>query len=108
MSSEQQKVAIITGASQGIGASIVAAYRAKAFTEYTQDSQPAGLTADYAVLETRRLAGDLVLGYLSVDFSFPARPPLTVYLSIIVHRVGGTWLISHYQVSRLTDPVHDH
>jgi hypothetical protein len=65
------------------------------------DSQPAGMTADYTVLETRRLSGDLILGYLSVDFSFPARPPLTVYLSIIVHRVGETWLISHYQVSRL-------
>jgi ketosteroid isomerase-like protein len=72
------------------------------------DSQPIGMTADYAVLETRRLSDDLVLGYLSVDFGFPARPSLRVYLSIIVHRAGGTWLISHYQVSRLTDSAHDH
>jgi hypothetical protein len=51
MSSEQQKVAIITGASQGIGASIVAAYRAKAFTEYTQD--------DYDAVTGVNLAGFL-------------------------------------------------
>src|SRR6201999_4418377 len=28
------------------------------------DSQPSGLTAEYRVLETRRLSDDLVLGYL--------------------------------------------
>ena len=35
------------------------------------DSQPIGMTADYTVLQTRRLADDLVLGYLSGDFSSP-------------------------------------
>ena len=42
------------------------------------DSQPIGMTADYTVLQTRRLADDLVLGYLSVDFAFTDRPVLTV------------------------------
>jgi hypothetical protein len=65
------------------------------------DSQPAGMTADYTMLETRRLADDLILGYLSVDFGFRDRPTLSVYLSVIVRRAGETWLISHYQVSRL-------
>jgi uncharacterized protein (TIGR02246 family) len=65
------------------------------------DSQPRGLRASYKILETRRLADDLVLGYLSVDFSFTDRPTLPVYLSVIVRRAGDAWLITHYQVSRL-------
>jgi hypothetical protein len=43
----------------------------------------------------------LVLGYLTVDFSFTDRPTLTVYLSVIARRVGDAWLIDHYQVSYL-------
>jgi ketosteroid isomerase-like protein len=65
------------------------------------DSQPIGMTARYTVRETRRLAADLVLGYLTVDFAFTDRPTLTVYLSVIVRRDGDAWRISHYQVSRL-------
>jgi uncharacterized protein (TIGR02246 family) len=65
------------------------------------DSQPVGMTAAYDIRETRRLADDLVLGYLSVDFAFTDRPVLTVYLSVIVRRIGDAWFISHYQVSRL-------
>jgi uncharacterized protein (TIGR02246 family) len=64
-------------------------------------SQPLGMTADYEILQTRRLADDLVLGYLSVEFGFTDRPALTVNLSVIARRVGETWLIGHYQVSRL-------
>jgi uncharacterized protein (TIGR02246 family) len=64
-------------------------------------SQPLGLTADYTVLETRRLADDLVLGYLSVDFGFTDRPTLAVNLSVIVRRLDDAWSISHYQVSLL-------
>ena len=64
-------------------------------------SQPIGMTATYTIRETRRLADNLVLGYLSVDFAFTDRPVLTVYLSVIVRRIGDAWFISHYQVSRL-------
>jgi uncharacterized protein (TIGR02246 family) len=64
-------------------------------------SQPLGLTAAYKILETRRLASDLVLGYLSVDFSFTDRPTLPVYLSVLVKRTAETWSISYYQVSRI-------
>jgi hypothetical protein len=67
------------------------------------ESQPLGMTADYTVLQTRRLADDLVLGYLSVDFGFTDRPTLTVYLGVILRRTGETWLIAHYQVSWLGD-----
>jgi uncharacterized protein (TIGR02246 family) len=65
------------------------------------DSQPIGMTASYTILETRRLAADLVLGYLTVDFAFTDRPTLPVYLSVIVRRDDDVWRISHYQVSRL-------
>jgi uncharacterized protein (TIGR02246 family) len=64
-------------------------------------SQPFGMTATYKTLETRRLTDDLVLGYLSVDFSFADRPTLTVYLGVVVTRTAEGWFISHYQVSRL-------
>jgi uncharacterized protein (TIGR02246 family) len=64
-------------------------------------AQPLGMTASYKFLETRRLAGDLVLGYLSVDFSFADRPALTVYLGVLVKRTAESWSISHYQVSRI-------
>jgi hypothetical protein len=64
-------------------------------------SQPLGLTAAYQILETRRLAEGLVLGYLSVAFSFADRPTLDVYLSVLLTHAEDGWQISHYQVSRL-------
>ena len=64
-------------------------------------SQPLSMTATYKILETRRLASDLVLGYLSVDFSFADRPTLTVYLGVLLKRTAEGWSISHYQVSNL-------
>ena len=65
------------------------------------DSQPLGMKAAYRILETRRPADGLVLGYLDVEFTFTDRPALPVKLSVLVTRVGDDWLISHYQVSRL-------
>ncbi|MFV5997789.1 YybH family protein [Streptomyces sp. NPDC056231] len=65
------------------------------------DSQPLGLTADYQVLETRQLAGDVLLGYLGVDFSFTDRPTIRVTLGVVLRRVADEWLIVHYQVSKL-------
>ncbi|WP_371668012.1 nuclear transport factor 2 family protein [Streptomyces sp. NBC_00289] len=65
------------------------------------DSQPLGLRAEYRVLETRRPADGLVLGYLDVDFSFTDRPTLGVKLSVLVQRTDDGWYIGHHQVSRL-------
>jgi uncharacterized protein (TIGR02246 family) len=65
------------------------------------DSQPLGMKATYRILETRRLADDLVLGYQSVDFSFTDRPTLSVYLSVLVMESPEGGRISHYQVSKL-------
>jgi uncharacterized protein (TIGR02246 family) len=64
------------------------------------DGQPAGMTAAYRILETRRIADDTVLGYLSVDFGFTDGRVLTVSLTVIVQRAGGNWRIRHYHVSR--------
>ena len=65
------------------------------------DAQPRGMTADYRIVETRRLAEDVVLGYADVEFAFTDRPTLPVHLSVIARRTGDHWLIAHYQVSRL-------
>ena len=64
-------------------------------------SQPLGMTARYEILETRRLADDLLLGYHSVEFAFTDRDPLTVNLALLIRRVAGDWFIAHYQVSLL-------
>lgn len=65
------------------------------------ESQPLGMTAAYRILETRRLADDLVFGYLAVRFAFTDRPTLSIHLGLMVERVTEDWYITHYQVSRL-------
>ncbi|MET7962922.1 YybH family protein [Micromonospora zamorensis] len=75
-----------------VGRAGVAAYYA---------AQPLGLTAAYEIRETRRLADNLVLGYLEVKFGFTDRPALTVHLGVLLSRTDEDWLISHYQVSNL-------
>jgi hypothetical protein len=64
-------------------------------------SQPIGMTAAYRILQTRRLAADVILGYVDVDFFFTDRPPLNVKLSVVLKRDGDRWAIRHYQVSYL-------
>ncbi|MFJ5303517.1 YybH family protein [Streptomyces sp. NPDC088350] len=64
-------------------------------------SQPLGMIAAYRVLETRRYADDLVLGYLDTEFTFTDRPPVHVKLAVVVKRLADGWHIAHYQVSRL-------
>ncbi|WP_405989417.1 YybH family protein [Streptomyces sp. NBC_00986] len=72
----------------------------KGVAEY-YDSQPLGMTAEFEILETRRYADDLVLGYLDTEFTFTDRPPVDVKLAVLVKRVADGWAIAHYQVSRL-------
>jgi uncharacterized protein (TIGR02246 family) len=65
-------------------------------------SQPLGMKAAYGIDETRRLADGVVLGYLSVDFSFPDdKPTLSVHLSVVATRTADGWQLAHYQVSYL-------
>ena len=66
------------------------------------ESQPIGMVAEYQFLETRQLADDLVLGYLSVDFTFTDRPTVSVYLSVLARQLSDGWYLTHYQVSRLS------
>ncbi|MFJ9558860.1 nuclear transport factor 2 family protein [Streptomyces fuscichromogenes] len=56
--------------------------------------------ADYEVLEVRSLAEEVLLGYLSVDFSFSDRPAVPVTLTVVLRRLDGEWYIAHHQVSR--------
>src|SRR5262249_28537314 len=57
------------------------------------EAQPIGMTAAYEIRETRRLADDVLLGYLSVDFTFTDRPVVSVNLSIILRNTAEGWLI---------------
>ncbi|MBP2479159.1 uncharacterized protein (TIGR02246 family) [Crossiella equi] len=57
--------------------------------------QPLGLRAEYEVQETRRLAGDVLLGYVAVDFTFPDGRVAEVQLGLLLR--GDR--IAHYQVS---------
>ncbi|MFK4864394.1 YybH family protein [Streptomyces sp. CSMPJR101] len=76
----------------GVGRDAVAAY---------YDSQPLGMRAAYRILETRRFADDLVLGYLDVEFTFTDRDPVAVKLAVLARRQDDGWYLAHYQVSRL-------
>ena len=64
-------------------------------------AQPTGMTAAYTLRETRALSDGLILGYLTVDFGFSDRAPLTVYLSVIIRQDADGWRLIHYQVSHL-------
>ncbi|MFN6549621.1 SgcJ/EcaC family oxidoreductase [Mycolicibacterium septicum] len=66
------------------------------------DSQPAGLTVDYRINETRRPAENVVLGYLRADFTRPDGTGIPLNLSVLVTRDVG-WRIAHYQVSAVPD-----
>ncbi|MGV9641822.1 SgcJ/EcaC family oxidoreductase [Streptomyces sp. NPDC004822] len=76
----------------GVGRDAVAAYYA---------SQPLGMRAGYRILETRRYADDLVLGYLDTEFTFTDRDPVAVKLAVLARRQEDGWALAHYQVSRL-------
>jgi uncharacterized protein (TIGR02246 family) len=64
-------------------------------------SQPLGMTVVYRILQTRRLAPDVVLGYLSVEFSFTDRPTLPLFLSVLALRKPAGDQLAHYQISKL-------
>src|ERR1700694_1966231 len=59
-------------------------------------SLPLGMTATYRILETRRPAGNLILGYLSVDFTSIDQPTLTVYLCVLIQPAPAGAKIIHY------------
>jgi uncharacterized protein (TIGR02246 family) len=66
------------------------------------DSQPRGMTVSYRVLETRRAADGLVLGYVRADFGFPDRPTVSLNLGVLVTRTDAGWRVLHYQASAVS------
>ena len=64
-------------------------------------SQPTGMTVDYQILQTRRLAADHVLGYVHADFTFPDGRIVSVFLGVVITHAEDGWSIAYYQASRL-------
>jgi uncharacterized protein (TIGR02246 family) len=64
-------------------------------------SQSPGMTVDYQILQTRRLAADQVLGYVHADFAFPDRAEVSVFLGVVVKHTEDGWSIGYYQASKL-------
>ena len=75
-----------------VGRQVVANYYA---------SQPPGMTVSYLILESRRPAPDVVVGYISADFAYPDRPTVSLYIGVHIGRGEDGWRIGHYQASRL-------
>jgi uncharacterized protein (TIGR02246 family) len=64
-------------------------------------SQSPGMTVDYQILQTRRLAPDQVLGYVHADFAYPDRAGVSVFIGVVVKHDEDGWSIAYYQASRL-------
>lgn len=58
-------------------------------------SQPPDLTAAYRLLETRRLAREVILRYVSVEFSFTDRAPLELNFTVVIRRDFDAWQFVH-------------
>jgi uncharacterized protein (TIGR02246 family) len=72
----------------------------KGVADYYAGQAP-GMTVAYRILETRRPAADLALGYLDADFTFPDRPTVSIYLGVLVTRDDDGWAIAFYEASKL-------
>lgn len=70
-----------------------------AVTDY-YDSQPRGMTVAYRILESRKPADDVVLGYLSATFSFVDSSALELNVGVTLVRTVDRWEIVQYQASR--------
>jgi len=63
------------------------------------DNQPLGMTVIYRILETRRPAADLVVGYVRADFAFPERATISLNVGVVVAHAEEGWRILQYQAS---------
>jgi uncharacterized protein (TIGR02246 family) len=63
------------------------------------DAQPREMTVTYRILETRRPAEELVLGYVRADFAFPDGHTVGLHLGVLVTNGDDGWRILHYQAS---------
>lgn len=64
-------------------------------------SQPAGMTVTYRVLEVRRPADDVVLGYLKATFRYLDRPAVELAVGVVLTRRGSRWEVAQYQASQV-------
>jgi uncharacterized protein (TIGR02246 family) len=77
----------------GVGRNAVADYYA---------AQPAGMTVTYRILESRRPADDVVLGYLAATFTYPDRAAVELAIGVALARGRDGWLVTQYQASRVS------
>ena len=66
-------------------------------------TQRPGMKVVYRILESRRPADNLALGYVEADFSFPDRPTVKTNLGVLAQRDGRGWSIAYYQASARPD-----
>jgi uncharacterized protein (TIGR02246 family) len=63
--------------------------------------QPVGLSPAFRIMEHRQLSDDTLISYVDVDFSLPDHVMIPVHLTAVLQCVDGSWLISHYHVSKV-------
>jgi uncharacterized protein (TIGR02246 family) len=63
------------------------------------DGQPRSMTVTYRILETRRPAEELVLGYVRADFAFPDGHTVGLHVGVLVTHGDDGWRILQYQAS---------
>lgn len=69
------------------------------------DSQPAGMTVTYRVLETRSLTEGVVTAYLAATFEFIDRDPLDLRIGVVLTRRGEDWFVAQYQATWVAAPL---
>jgi uncharacterized protein (TIGR02246 family) len=62
-------------------------------------SQASGMTVTYRILETRRPAEGLVLGYVRANFAFTDGHTVGLHLGVLITHGDDGWHILHYQAS---------
>jgi hypothetical protein len=65
------------------------------------DKQPVGLSPAFRILEYRQLSDEALISYIDVDFTLPSGEVIPVHLTALLELVAGSWLISHYHVSKI-------
>jgi uncharacterized protein (TIGR02246 family) len=55
---------------------------------------------EYEIIDARRSAEDVIVGYAAAHFSFPGdAPTVHRHVTMVLERTGEQWLIGHYHVS---------
>jgi hypothetical protein len=54
---------------------------------------------EYEIIDARRPAENVIVGYAAAHFSFPDAPVVHRHVTMALERTGDRWLIGHYHVS---------